>query len=380
MVDNRIILVLVSLMIWMASCNPDEDPVNKCTDLALADFTIEYSNGGIPPELVTLRSIDLSGDAYFWEVNGQTSNGPTFTVSFNETGVFDATLEVQKGMEVCDLTRVIEISPNPLFGSSAIFVDSDGTIYYKYLDNPGAPQQAVGNVGNMGLKGLAYDEQHKKLYYSGSIFRSNMDGSANEQLIEDPASNLIDLDPSDNVLLYATIEQNSPVIKMADLDGNNPKTLHDGFFRFDFMTVSHTHNIVFFVDAELSYEIGFLQYGVDPVEPEFASFGDFAEKKALAYDDTNGYLYYAEGYDVNVIKRVAWPITPNSIGEIVVEFAGNTPVLGLDIDEKVNHLYWTYQKGDIGAIHRLDLNDPGAEVETVFEGEVNPKTLQVIHP
>ena len=101
------------------------------------------------------------------------------------------------------------------------------------------------------------------------------------------------------------------------------------------------------------------------------------EKHAMVWNNTENMLYFVEDIDgdetYDIVKSD--PTAANPTSEIVFANASTAPILGIDIDETNQILYWTDQVE--GAILQLDLINPQALPKIVFLGISNPKSLAI---
>jgi len=100
-------------------------------------------------------------------------------------------------------------------------------------------------------------------------------------------------------------------------------------------------------------------------------------KYALVWNNTENMLYFVEDIDgdetYDIVKSD--PTAANPTSEIVVNNASAAPILGIDVDETNQILYWTDQIE--GAIFQLDLTNPQATPKIVFSGISNPRSLAI---
>jgi hypothetical protein len=238
------------------------------------------------------------------------------------------------------------------------------------------PIDSIENIQVTG--GMDYDDDEQKLYYTGSIIRANPNGTLKETiLVTDPPGEFIrDLvvDSEDNMVYYSysQIQELADEVYKMPTNGGQSEFLFEFEPSVDHLALNTSEDIVFAVsDGDLSIIIYTPNAGLSTYD----SFE--GEKHALVWNNTENMLYFVEDIDndetYDIVKSD--PTVANPTSEIVVNNVSTAPILGIDVDETNQLLYWTDQIE--GAIYQLDLNDPQATPKIVFLGISNPRSLAI---
>jgi hypothetical protein len=240
-----------------------------------------------------------------------------------------------------------------------------------------------------GIAGMDYDDDTKELYYTGSIIRAFPNGAEKRVLFLDDqlssGDNIVDLvvDSDDHRVYFAISNSEFFNNAIASIDQNGNDLNYVAQFEFPNSifdtTLDEIENTVYLT----SYDNSGI-YQIIPGEVNLI-YSDQHLKLALVFDNSTGNLYFAEqvftpeGIETTNILRfnpknynpdlsATWP-------QIVIENASTHPIHGIDISESKQQLYWS----DIGqnVIYRIDLNNPQAQKEIIFEGVTNPRAIAI---
>ena len=377
-----VILFLSTILLGTYNCTNDD--LGPRPEGLTADFDQTCTLGCMVPCEVSLTSAYQNGDTYLWEVAGITSPNPNITLFFdtNAVGTFSVKLTVTKDGFTETSQSDVTTGHSPQEGVAATVVLGNGNVNTYVMNNEEADFITIDQIPEEELNGLALDVEEGKLYYSGSVRRSNPNGTAKElvytdnTIVEEVTAIALDFITEekvyfvDNEFQYDDVFQ--PTIKRVNKDGSGlgiPIVEPFGAPRVINMDIDPIDNIAYFNNVD-GFEI--VAENPDNNDREFLFGNDPYERKyALAVNRQTQMLYFAEGGIGKVDIFSYDPLTETY--EIVVDNASQIPILGIDIDEKAGFLYWTDSFDE--TLKRTPL--AGGGIETVLTGVADPRGLVI---
>jgi hypothetical protein len=245
-----------------------------------------------------------------------------------------------------------EEKPKP---ASIYFMDaSDELIQKLVLDGTGTITTVLDIAEKSGV-GIAYDEVHKKIYFSdfyddvtpnGRIWRMNLDGTGLEAIaegIQDPYG--IALDVTHGKVYWVDDVGN---VSRANLDGSSPQigliNIPDGWMRAIALDVENNKMYFYEVDYENLYVAG-----LDGTNPEVLIPGVYGY--AIFLDTENDKIYF-DDQNTPGLRRA------NLDGTGIVDIDNtDTRIYGIAMDYDKDKLYWSAR--DAGEIYEAGLNGTG---------------------
>ncbi|MFK7806990.1 MAG: hypothetical protein AB8F74_04225 [Saprospiraceae bacterium] len=378
--SSLILIPIFGLLLITSACR------KKAPDGFNADFSIYYNNGGMAPDSVLLAADFPDADNYEWSVEGIPATGMQAAIKLQTAGTYQVELLVESGDHDRSQISTIIINNYPTSGEAMTVVQDDGVIGTFAVDGANPFFVPIDTVATDELTGMDYDDNTKQIYYTGSIKRAFPNGTNKETIFDDnqliTGEKVADLvvDPDDQRVYFAINGIESEAIASVSQDGSD---LSFEFQTYNLspildITLDAKNNKVYFTN-ELSTSISKTILG----DVSTILF-DNSRKYALVFDNTTDYLYFAEetitnnGTFTNILRFQpefynsdlpdTWPV-------VVVENAASGPILGLDISESNQQLYWS--NSEESNIYRIDLNDPNAEREIIFRNVANPKAIAI---
>lgn len=331
------------------------------------------------PDSVLFSATYLNADNYSWNISGVTFSGQNIKVGFINAGQYIVRLTVSSGGYSETETSYPVLKNYPSNGTTASYLTNNGEINTVVLNENTPIVVPIDSIQGFQIKGgMDYDDKTKKLYYCGLIIQCNPNGT-DKQLIfltDPPEEYVRDLvvDSDDNKIYFShsiTQEIADKVMKISTIDLST-ELLFEYQPSIDFLALNESEDILFAV-SQGSNEI--VIYTPNTGLSSYSGFN--GPKFALAWYNSENMLYFVEDIDgdntYDIVKSD--PTAANPSAEIVVNNASTQPILGIDIDEKNQALYWTDQVE--GAIFQLDLTDPQAVPKIAFSGISNPRALAI---
>ncbi len=373
--NHKLFFYLLFAVLVFSNCKKDK---NKPAGFS-ANFNTSFTNGGMVPDSVVFSAVYADAENYNWNVSGVTLSGKTVGVNITAAGGYVAQLTANSGSYSETETSFFTLKNYPPNGTTASFLNNNGEINTVVLDASQPSTLPIDSIENEQMSGgMDYDDDDNKLYYTGSIIRANPNGTDKETILftDLPGEFIRDLvvDSQEDMIYYslAMDQQFLDEVWKMPINGGQAELLFEFQPSIDHLALNDSENIVFAVsDADSEIIIYDPNTGLD----SYSSFE--GAKHALVWNNTESMLYFVE--DINndntydIVKSD--PTLPNPTSEIVVNNASTLPILGIDIDEKNQILYWTDQAE--GAIIQLELNNPGASPKIVFLGISNPRSLAI---
>lgn len=371
---NTFFLLLFSAILF-SNCKKEN---NKPEGFS-ADFNTSFSNGGMVPDSVVFKADYPNADTYSWNISGVITSGKDIGIKILAAGDYIAQLTASSSSYSETENNFFTLKNYPPNGTSASFLNGSGAISTVVLNANEPFILPIDSVENLQMTGgMDYDEDNNKLYYTGSIIRSNPNGTEKEILLEtDPPGEFIrDLvvDGEDGFIYYSRslLQQLDDEVYKMPINGGQPELLFENQPSIDHLALNKSDDIIFAVsdgDFQITY--------YDPATglDSYSSFE--GDKHALVWNNAENMLYFVESTDNNQTYNIykSDPTSASPSSEVVVEDASTQPILGIDIDEKNQTLYWTNQ--DEGAIYQLDLTNPQAVPKLTFIGISNPRSLAI---
>ena len=374
---NKITLTTFSLILIfsLSTCKKDKEP-----DGFTADFTFTFAHGGMAPDTAKFSAQYPEADSYNWDISGISGSDTNFQVLFNAAGDFDASLTVKSGSFSDNKSASVPINNFPPGGTAMTIIQGNGEVGTVVLDAENPRWLAIDTIDANSIGGMDYDDENKTLYYTSSIKRSFPNGVGKEVIFDDSQLNpwedgIVDLvvDGKDQ-LVYFVIHDSYGISAISTLSLDMFTRSDIGFFQqsfIQFITLDKASDKYYFT-AESSTEIHF----GDAMGVSGSTNGNDALNYAIVFDNYTNVLYYVNDGDFDEDYDIMRVYPDNDYyEEMVVDGASLQPILGLDIDENKQYLYWTDQAEDV--IYRLKMNETGAEPEVIFENVTNPKALAI---
>lgn len=372
---HKFLFFLLALTISISNCKKEK---NKPEGFS-ADFSTSFTNGGMVPDSILFSATYPDADNYNWNVSGVITSGKNIGIKVNNPGDYVVQMTASSGSYNETETSFFTLKNYPPNGTTASYLNSGGEINTVVLNAINPTELPIDSVENLQLTGgMDYDDDSNKLYYTGSIIRSNPNGSEKELILstDPPAEFIRDLvfDSGENIIYYSysLLQEIVDEVYKLKVEGGQPELLFELEPSVDHLALNESEDIVFAV-SEGDFEI--IIYTPNEGLDSYSSFE--GDKHALVWNNTENMLYFVESIDdnetYNIYKSDPTTVSPSS--ELVVGGASTQPILGIDIDETNQILYWTDQ--DEGAIVQLELNNPQAEPKIVFLGITNPKALAI---
>ncbi len=369
------ISLLAALCSLTSGCKDDPPPTGFS-----ADFNLSLYNDGMAPDTLELRADFAGADSYDWQLQGLSiGSGQHHIEPISNVDVFSIKLTVKSGKHTKERSESFEVDNFPPNGGSTLTVfQGNGELGTIGIDGSDPFLLPIDDLSADSDGRMDYDDHSRELYYTGSIIRSFPNGAQSVTIVSDPLADptdrIVDLavDPEDQRVFFA-VNHNiiGGFISSVDTDGNTEFVI--GSFSdctvLD-MTLHKADNKAYFTCADQSNirfavgnDVGIL-------------FSHNANLYALVYDNTEDWLYFTGDLDFDMLYEI-YRIVPvfGVAPELVVDDASAQPILGIDILESKQQLFWS--DSDENAIYRLELNDPGATPEVVFTDVTNPKALAV---
>jgi hypothetical protein len=372
---HTILFFLLLIAISISNCKKEK---NKPEGFS-ADFNTSFTNGGMVPDSILLSATYPDADSYSWNIGGVIISGKNIGVKILAAGNYFAELTASSSSYSETEISFFTLKNYPPNGTTASYLNGSGEINTVVLNATHPTELPIDSVENLQLTGgMDYDDDSNKLYYTGSIIQANPNGTEKETILfTDPPEEFIKdivVDSGNDIIYYSYSliqEIADEVYKMA-IEGGQPELLFELEPSVDHLALNESEDIVFAV-SEGDFKI--IIYTPNEGLDSYSSFE--GDKHALVWNNTENMLYFVESIDDNQTYDIykSDPTTVNPSSELVVENASTQPILGIDIDETNQILYWTDQ--DEGAIVQLELNNPQAEPKIVFLGITNPKTLAI---
>ncbi len=374
--SNHSILIFLCLVLFtITNCNKDK---NKPAGFS-ADFNTSFSNGGMVPDSVTFSAAYPDAEKYDWNISGTRATGKKYAVKIISPGQYIASLTASSGSYSESETTYLTLKNYPPNGTSASFLNGNGEISTAVISGSDPFALPIDSIETIQVTGgMDYDDDEQKLYYTGSIIKANPNGTFKETiLVTDPPGEFIrDLvvDSEDDMVYYSysQIQQQTDEVYKMPTSGGQSEFLFEWQPSVDHLALNASEDIVFAVSDGDNYIVIYKpNMGLTP----FISFD--GAKHALVWNNTEGMLYFVEDVDqddtYDIVKSDPTAVNPTS--EIVFADASTEPIVGIDVDETNQILYWTDQIE--GAIFQLDLKDPQATPKIVFLGISNPRSLAI---
>ncbi|MFN8208071.1 MAG: DUF5050 domain-containing protein [Bacteroidales bacterium] len=249
------------------------------------------------------------------------------------------------------------------------FMDSSDELMQKIVLDETPTVEYVKNIVEMSGVGIAYDDKHKKIYFSdfyddvtpnGRIWRMNLDTTGLEAIAEgisDPYG--IALDVAGGKVYWA---DNAGNISRANLDGSSPEiglvNIPDGWMRAIALDKANNKMYFYEVNMEKLYVANLDGTGVTPLIEGVYGY-------ALFVDTKNSKIYF-DDQNTPALRRA------NLDGTGIVDIDNtDTRIYGIAIDYSSNTLYWTAR--DMGEIYKANLNGTGKEA--IATGLASPRGL-----
>jgi len=332
------------------------------------------------PDSLSFSAAYTDADNYNWNISGATATGKNIGIKILNPGDYIAQLTASSGSYSETQSGFFTLKNYPSGGTSASFLNGNGEISTAVISGDDPFALSIDSVETLQVTGgMDYDDDEKKLYYTGSIIRANPNGTEKETILStDPPGEFIrDLvvDSDDNMVYYSYSQVQEVVDEVYKMPsgGGQSEFLFELQPSVDYLALNASEDIVFAVsDGDLSIFYYIPNVGLEAYD----SFE--GEKHAMVWNNTENMLYFVEDIDgdetYDIVKSD--PTAANPTSEIVLENASTSvPILGIDIDETNQILYWTDQVE--GAILQLDLTNPQALPKIVFLGITNPRALAI---
>ena len=368
------ILFIISIF-FFSTCKKEKNKPEGFT----ANFNTAFTNGGMIPDSILFSASYQDAESYNWNISGVQATGKDVSVKILLPGDYVAEMTASTGSYSETELSFFTLKNYPPNGTSASFLNGSGEVNTVVISASQPPVLPIDSVENLQMAGgMDYDEDNNKLYYTGSIIRSNPNGTQKETILQtDPPGEFIRdvaVDGGDQMVYYSysLIQEFVDEVYKIPANGGQPEFLFEFQPSVDFLTVKEDDDIVFAVSqGEFNIIIFDPTTGLD----SYSSFE--GDKYALVWNNTENMLYFVEDIEndgtYDIVKSDPTAANPSTVR--VIENVSTEPVLGIDIDEKNQVLYWTDQVQ--GTIMQLELNNPQAEPKTAFIGISNPRALAI---
>jgi Low-density lipoprotein receptor repeat class B len=378
---NSYLSLLLVLAVFSSACR------KKAPEGFSADFEINYNNGGMAPDLITLRAQFADADTYDWSVEGVPLYGQQTTFNAQSAGSFYVTLEVESGQHKKTKSANVAVENYPTNGEAMTVVQSDGVIGTFGVDGAQPFFVPIDTIAPDGLNGMDYDNETRELYYTSSIIRAFPNGAEKKLILSDDqlsgGDKIVDLVvDSEEHRVYFAINGSSGLNAIASIDQDGNDLRYETQFEFPNaifdITLDEFENTVYFTGSESTaiFKI---------IEGELIwLYADNFLKHALIFDNSTGFLYFAEQVfntpagQINIMRFNPKNYNPDlseTWPQVVVENASTQAIHGMDISESKQQLYWS----DTGqhVIYRIDLNNAQATREIIFTNITNPRAIAI---
>lgn len=373
---HKFLFFLLFILFSTSNCKKE----NNKPDGFSADFSVSYSNGAMVPDSLLFTADYHDADEYTWNISGSIFSGQNLKAGFFIAGNYVVSLTASQGDYSETETFYPALYNYPPYGTVASFLTDNDEIKTVVLSGA-APFVVSVDTVDSGFQisgGLDYDDEIKKLYYTRSLSRSNPNGTDKQSIFfTDPPEDFVRdvvVDSEDNVLYFShsiTQEIADKVMKISSVNLST-ELLFEYQPSVDHLAINESENILFAVSEGNPDMVIYT-----PNEGLSFYSGHGGDKFALVWNNTENLLYYVEDIDgdntYDIVKSD--PTAANPLPEIVVSNASTQPILGIDIDEINQVLYWTDQATD--AIYQIDLTNPQAVPKIAFPGISNPRALAI---
>ncbi|MFK7806991.1 MAG: hypothetical protein AB8F74_04230 [Saprospiraceae bacterium] len=346
MMNNNSFTIFYSLLFILSvtACKKDCEVVQ-------ADWSPKFLyHDGMAPEGVRLEAAGQSADSYLWNVEGVTSSEIRDTFTFETSGDYDVSLNVEEGKHKCRQGGTITIRDYPYLNSDRAlsFFESDGSnvrLIAKVLDNDLSDNYVaisydVGLPENGG--GMDYDNTTKKLFAAplallASCFPNNADlqfpippDENSDRVFHDTA-----LDPDDDLAYVSGVENGSMFIRSTSPYSGDGSTqdvyTESGTPDFVYITTDRVNNVIYWTkrDSDTIYQIE-----KDSTSKAFLTGGPFYD---LDFDNNKGLLFFAEDQDSSFGIR---NINPETGQQREDARSINGEVTFIYVDEDEQEIFW----------------------------------------
>ncbi len=239
-------------------------------------------------------------------------------------------------------------------------VGGSGTIQRSNLD--GSDQETVVSDGVSSARSLQIDIEHGKIYWADSqgakIQRANLDGSNVEDLIvglQRPSE--LALDPIDGKMYWIDTVANQ--LQSSDLDGFNVQTLIDDLDNVVDIALDLQRDQLYWIRVPNGESV-IERSNLDGTGRESVAMIGLDTPAALDVDQTGERLYWAvlsDGSQGSVSRIVGADLAGENPQTIAENLVG-----GLAVDDFTGEVYWSAFPG--GAIRKAD--GDGTDIESLF--------------
>ena len=372
---HQFFILLLLPVFFFSSCKKEKNKPAGFT----ANFNTSFTNGGMVPDSLLFKASYEDAENYSWNISGVVASGKEVGVKILLPGDYIAQLTASTGSYSETEMSFFTLKNYPPNGTSASFLSGNGAINTVVISASQPTALPIDSVENLQMAGgMDYDEDNNKLYYTGSLVRSNPNGTQKEILLTtDPPDEFIRdvaVDGGDQMVYYSysLIQEFVDEVYKMPANGGQSEFLFEFQPSVDFLTVKEDDDIVFAVSQG---DFNIIIYDPTTGLDSYSSFE--GDKFALVWNNTENMLYFVEDIEndgtYDIVKSD--PTSANPTSTRVIENVSTQPVLGIDIDEKNQVLYWTDQVQ--GTIMQLELNNPQAEPKTAFTGISNPRSLAI---
>jgi PKD repeat protein len=353
-----IYLVLFATLCFVTACDDSETPPQ-----AAATFTTPSTIIHVNEEL-QFTNTSQNATAFKWSFgDGTTSKDVAPKKSWTEGGVYLVTL-VSTGAGGSSISSVsITVEPDEIY-----YIDMNALKLRKVALDAGAKVTDILDLEGRAGVGLAYDAEHKKIYYSdyetegeGKIWRMNLDGSEAQVIVDGLYSPYqITLDVAGGKIYWSddTNDEDISHIGRANLDGSNieRELVAKEDASFIGIAVDPDNSKMYYYDY--NEEILYVS-NLDGSEEDIFLDGLFGFN--VVVDTVHDKIYFDD-------QRAKGLMRADLDGDNVEKVDNvETDIYGIVIDYKNNKLLWSGR--DSGVIARANLD--GSEKEILKAGVDN---------
>ena len=339
------------------------------------------------PVKFPFHRITWGGDQYDWEMAGLTGSIPNWNVNFdtNSIGTFTAKLTVSLEKWTRSSMDVVETGNTPQEGQ-AMSVVTNGGIETSVVNAGESSAIEVDDVDNEAITDLEYNAEDDKLYYTGTVHRANPNGTEKELIIPNLAGSkehttALAIDQGRDRIYYARAIPSSNFYQVwfAGFDGSGQtETTSNIFSSVPYLEFWEKGNTYFYIQSSSNYSIE--SYNMNSFTTSRTFYGiTVGDKEAIAIDQSTDRLYFVEMADTmgQGVYRIGWYDLNNENSQAVslLENVSMMPILGMDIDEENQTLYYSDQVEN--AIFKVDLRQGDPIPEKILENISNPRAIAV---
>ena len=212
------------------------------------------------PDSLAFSASYQDAENYAWNISGTTATGKNIGIKILAAGEYIAKLTASSGSYSETETSFITLKNYPPNGTSASFLNGNGEISTAVISGSDPSALPIDSVENLQASGgMDYDDDEKKLYYTGSIIRANPNGTEKETILStDPPGEFIrDLvvDSEDDMIYYSYSQVQEVVDEVYKMptNGGQSEFLFELQPSVDHLALNASEDIVFAVsDGDFS--------------------------------------------------------------------------------------------------------------------------------